>query len=425
MANVTTSDNRNNNPKVNPAKFMGSAFAAGSALSKKVAANARKITLIKKVLQAQKIAIGESLKPVKDPLLEGVQEQIRETNSILQDIGNALALDFANRIAEEKEDTKNLKKQKDIMRKSLAEKGLEGLKGIGRSVGSGIGKVRSAVSNAFDLGKLIEAVKLLGAGIAVNAAFQWLKKDENRAKLKEIFEWTKENLDKIILTAGALFVGNQIIGLIGLATSIKAIGGIFLNPAVAGAILLIAGGVGIFEARKTYKETRAIMRKEAIERGFIDDNGEADLAALELRYQYESSKKHGHGGVDTMSWTEYVNARKGIDAETRKNALKGKAIGGDALGLNIVGERGPELAYFGEKANIVANHNIPKFLDDISKFSKSNKVNIIEMDLGTIKKQPSTKRVSLPETTEVSYVSSVNLMNSYMTKTPELHGICV
>ena len=83
------------------------------------------------------------------------------------------------------------------------------------------------------------------------------------------------------------------------------------------------------------------------------------------------------------------------------------------------------LAYFGEKANIVANHNIPKFLDDISKFSKSNKVNIIEMDLGTIKKQPSTKRVSLPETTEVSYVSSVNLMNSYMTKTPELHGICV
>ena len=422
MANVTTSDNRNNNPKVNPAKFMGSAFAAGSALSKKVAANARKITLIKKVLQAQKIAIGESLKPVKDPLLEGVQEQIRETNSILEDIGNALALDFANRIAEEKEDTKNLKKQKDIMRKSLAEKGLEGLKGIGRSVGSGISKVGSVISSTFKLDNLIQAIKLLGAGIAVNAAFEWLKKDENLKKLKDIFKWTTENLDKIILTAGALFVGNQIMGLIGLATTIKAIGGIFLNPVIAGAILFMVG------AKFGEKGDLSHFQKKAIKSLAMDYGGDkdaiiADLEAargnrrdLHKRFGLQSGPLGGRGTViDDMI--------KAIN-EFSDSDLNKKAIGGDALGLNIVGERGPELAYFGEKANIVANHNIPKFLDDISKFSKS-KVNIIEMDLGTIKKQPSTKRVSLPETTEVSYVSSVNLMNSYMTKTPELHGICV
>lgn len=407
MANVTTS-NSNNNSKVNPAKFMGSAFAAGSALSKKVAVNARKITLIKKVLQAQRITIGESLKPVKDPLLEGVQEQIQETNSVLKDIGNALALDFANRIAEEKEDTKNLKKQKDIMKKSLAEKGLEGIKGIGKSVGSGISKVGSAISSTFKLDNLIQAIKLLGAGIAVNAAFEWLKKDENRAKLKEIFEWTKENFDKILIAAGALFVGGKLLGAVGAVSGLLTIAKLLASPLGIGALLFSFGAWGPALFGKSTNDQRI-------------DASVASLGkeeTLRLLRQQLANENFSLSGV-----------RSGIkDQIKRVEAMEDvpeKAIGGDALGFNIVGERGPELAYFGEKAKIVANHNVPKFLDDISNFSKSNKVNIIEMDLGTIKKQPSTKRVSLPETTEVSYVSSVNLMNSYMTKTPELHGICV
>ena len=408
MANVTTSDNRNNNPKVNPAKFMGSTFAAGSALSKKVAANARKITLIKKVLQAQKIAIGESLKPVKDPLLEGVQEQIRETNSILEDIGNALALDFANRIAEEKEDTKNLKKQKDIMRKSLAEKGLEGLKGIGRSVGSGISKVGSVISSTFKLDNLIQAIKLLGAGIAVNAAFEWLKKDENMAKLKEIFEWTKENFDKILIAAGALFVGGKLLGAVGAVSGLLTIAKLLASPLGIGALLFSFGAWGPALFGKSTNDQRIDASVASL--------GKEETLRL-LRQQLANE--------NFSLWGVRTGIQQQIDRVEAMGDVPEKAIGGDALGLNIVGERGPELAYFGQKANIVANHNVPKFLDDISNFSKSNKVNIIEMDLGTIKKQPSTKQVSLPETTEVSYVSSVNLMNSYMTKTPELHGICV
>ena len=408
MANVTTSDDKNNNPKVNPAKFMGSAFAAGSALSKKVAANAKKITLIKKVLQAQRIAIGESLKPVKDPLLEGVKEQIQETNSVLKDIGNALALDFANRIAEEKEDTKRLKKQKDMMRKSIAEKGLEGIKGIGKSVGSGIRKVGSGIANTFNLGKLIQVVKLLGAGIAINAAFEWLKSDENRAKLKEIFQWTMENFDKILIAAGALFVGGKLLGAVGAVSGLLTIAKLLASPLGIGALLFSFGAWGPALFGKSSNDQRI-------------DASVASLGkeeTLRLLRQQLANENFSLSGV-----------RSGIkDQIKRVEAMEDvpeKAIGGDALGFNIVGERGPELAYFGEKAKIVANHNVPKFLDDISNFSKSNKVNIIEMDLGTIKKQPSTKRVSLPETTEVSYVSSVNLMNSYMTKTPELHGICV
>jgi len=406
VANVTTSDNRNNNPKVNPAKFMGSAFAAGSALSKKVAANAKKITLIKKVLQAQRIAIGESLKPVKDPLLEGVKEQIQETNSVLKDIGNALALDFANRIAEEKEDTKRLKKQKDMMRKSLAEKGLEGIKGIGKSVGSGIRKVGSGIANTFNLGKLIQVVKLLGAGIAVNAAFEWLKKDENRAKLKEIFQWTMENFDKILIAAGALFVGGKLLGAVGAVSGLLTIAKLLASPLGIGALLFSFGAWGPALFGKSTNDQR-------IDASVASLGKEETLRLLKQQLANEN----------WSLWGVRSEIEDQIERVEAMEDVKKKAMGGETLGLTLVGERGPELAYFGHKANIVANHNMPKFLDDISNFSKS-KVNIIEMDLGTIKKQPSTKEIALPNATEVNYVPSVNIMNSYMTKTPELHGIC-
>ena len=38
-------------------------------------------------------------------------------------------------------------------------------------------------------------------------------------------------------------------------------------------------------------------------------------------------------------------------------------------------------------------------------------------------KKQSQQNVSLPETTEVPYVTSINAQNEYMEKTPEIHGI--
>ena len=66
---------------------------------------------------------------------------------------------------------------------------------------------------------------------------------------------------------------------------------------------------------------------------------------------------------------------------------------------------------------------IPKEL--AGRFTQS-KVNLLEIDLPTIKKEPTSNQVNppLPETTEVEYISSINPFNSYMTTTPELHGIC-
>ena len=58
------------------------------AVEKRVSANEKKITILKKILQNQK---------------EAGNRELAETNEILKDIGNALALDFANRIQDNKD----------------------------------------------------------------------------------------------------------------------------------------------------------------------------------------------------------------------------------------------------------------------------------------------------------------------------------
>ena len=133
-------------------------------LEKRVAANEKKITLLKNVLKAQKPFGGN-------------EDKLAEINSTLQDIGNALALDFSNRITEGKEENKLRKKENEERNRSLKEKSIEGLKGIGKGLGKGIkgvaAKVTSPFKNVFD--KLINFVTLLGAGIAANAAFTFWK----------------------------------------------------------------------------------------------------------------------------------------------------------------------------------------------------------------------------------------------------------
>ena len=61
----------------------------------------------------------------------------------------------------------------------------------------------------------------------------------------------------------------------------------------------------------------------------------------------------------------------------------------------------------------------------ISSISQKPGINLIEMDLPPIRIPPKEKKVAMEETTTVNAISSINLLNPYMSKTPELHGILV
>ena len=81
-------------------------------LEERVAGNERKITLLKNILKAQKPFGGK-------------EDEIIKINSTLQDIGNILTIDYANRINEGNTENKLLKKQLDDERKINAERDLE------------------------------------------------------------------------------------------------------------------------------------------------------------------------------------------------------------------------------------------------------------------------------------------------------------
>ena len=130
-------------------------------LEERVAGNERKITLLKNILKAQKPFGGR-------------EDEIIKINSTLQNIGNILTTDFANRINEGKNENKLLKSQLDAQRKNLAEQKLEKTKKIDKK-GSFIGSVASKVTSPLTgiLDKLLSASLILGAGIAGNAAVKW------------------------------------------------------------------------------------------------------------------------------------------------------------------------------------------------------------------------------------------------------------
>ena len=115
-------------PTINTAKFMGSSHAAGNALSKQVQINTISISSIKSVLDSETLKVSNLESKVGSH-----EKALEETNSILTDIGNALALDFANRIAAAKDDISNIKEQKSRGKFGRAENRVEGK---GKKVGN-------------------------------------------------------------------------------------------------------------------------------------------------------------------------------------------------------------------------------------------------------------------------------------------------
>ena len=78
-----------------------------------------------------------------------IEQTLVETNNILVEIQNQLAVDFAYRIAKEKEDIQKIKIASDKEKKSRAEAGVESVKKIGGFVKNQVDKVTAPVKGFF------------------------------------------------------------------------------------------------------------------------------------------------------------------------------------------------------------------------------------------------------------------------------------
>ena len=387
-------------------------------LEKRVAANEKKITLLKNVLKAQKPFGGN-------------EDKLAEINSTLQDIGNALSLDFANRITEGKEANKLRKKENEERKKNLAEKSLEGIKGVGKGLGAGIKGVAASVvspfKNVFD--KLISFVTLLGAGIAGNAAVTfWQNLDSKwKDRISGAFSFLAKHWKWLAAGAGILLLTSVVGKVRQLWKLIKFVSkGFFkvLNGIRKGAVAAFKGIKSIF--------------KHGVKR--------AGKRALIKTGMKTSTKVASKVTSKVATKTATKVAAKGATKAIGKSVLKKIPFIGLGAGLLFAGQRalagdwtgaGLELASGAASMVPGVGTGLSIAIDagtvarDINRAKNANEVPNLEVDetkvivedLPPVKASIPEKKVPAPETTEVDFISSINPLNEYMTLTPALHGI--
>ena len=227
-------------------------------ISSPLSSGASKITKATPKLRVNRINFGNR-RVASSPALESqssIENTLSETNRILVEIQKQLALDFAMRIADEKEKNNTLKEEKSKRKFALKEGSIESVKKIGSIVKSGASAVLAPVESAFD--KILEFITLIGAGVAVNTVFNWLSDEGNKKTLMGWFDWIKENWQWTAAAVGAIallpLIGtiSGILGPIGaivglFAKAVPLLLGLLLNPIFLKAMLAIGAGVLLYK----------------------------------------------------------------------------------------------------------------------------------------------------------------------------------
>ena len=190
----------------------------------KVAAVSKdKISRIINILKTQQMTTGEKLpSPKKNEGIGNIGETLVETNRILVEIQNQLAYDFAMQVADQKKEEEDKKKERSREKLKAEESALEkGRRRIGDAIAKTTKKAVAPFKGIFD--QIKEFVMTVGAGIAVNAAFDWLSKEENRKKMEDAFTFLKNNWKWIAGVAAGLFLMSPIIGIVSSIVSVGSI----------------------------------------------------------------------------------------------------------------------------------------------------------------------------------------------------------
>ena len=148
-------------------------------------------------------------------------EILAETNRILVEIQNQLALDFATRITERQQALRASKIRVTRERAAKEESALESVRSFGSGIFKAFDKVAAPAKSIFQ--KILDFFSIIVTGLIVNNAFKWLEKKENREKLKAFFNFVKDYWKEILITFGVY----KILKLLG---TIKRIVDLFKRP---------------------------------------------------------------------------------------------------------------------------------------------------------------------------------------------------
>jgi uncharacterized membrane protein len=319
------------NSKIDPKKFLGK---GGGDLAKRVGNNERKITLLKNILQAQKVDIGEKLK-FGGGLEDSIQTITDSVTSISQTLLDQQELDKG-----QEDDDRIADQQK---KRNLKEKLIEGGKGLGDGIKNQAQKAIAPIQGAFD--KIKEWLIKLFAAKAIMELLKWFGDPKNQEKVSSIFRFIKDWWPSI-LTALLLFAGSMLgPGGIILAVSALVIGFI---PKIANAIKSLFGFTKdtTRDAEKGEKEANKVQKDSG--QG-ADDVTEAPEPGTQAPIgMNQGGQVPGSGNKDTvpamLTPGEFVMSKDavnqwGMDTLSGMNA----AAGGKNTGSPLAGfsEGGP------------------------------------------------------------------------------------
>ena len=410
---------------------------------------------------------------------DNLSKSLIETNKILVGIQQQLALQSSNEQKEQKTEVQQEKREKSKKRLKAEESALEKTaKGIGRAVTKTVKKIISPVGNIFD--KILEFITLLGAGIAVNAAFAWFQDPKNQEKLTKFFNILKQNwklIAKILGVIAGVIIGGKIIAL---GSAIAALAGpLAALAAAAGLVLATATSTAEFdqvEGENAFYNDPRLGEGESfeVEENFISKLIFGDQNTQEKKEGRARQQIHLLEGAfndkDVKEWSadaqkKYTNAIKFLKLDKDKLAERSKpyreygaalrkyqagegpnpgqsilytplpenldglrAMGGPVMSGNtyLVGERGPEIFTPNVDGSVINNMKTEKIYQMISSGRKGRGgINMINLPPITNQMPPPEIPVPQGPATEVPDISSVNMADPYRQITPMLYGITV
>ena len=169
--------------KINPRKFFG---MGPGPLEKRVAGNEKKITLLKNILKAQQITIGEQLQSLSSAGAMSLDESIQSITDSVTSISQTLLAQQDLDKGKQEDDRIASEKNKRNLRENLLETG----KGIGKGAKDTAMKAIAPVKGFLE--QIGNWFMKLFAAKAVIELIGWFSDPANEKKVSQIFRFIKD-----------------------------------------------------------------------------------------------------------------------------------------------------------------------------------------------------------------------------------------
>ena len=162
----------------------------------------------KKMVSSSVFRGVKKITPLNITPTSDISNTLVETNNILSEIQNQLALDFAHRISREEDTLKKIRSQSQKDKRDREEKSVEGVKKVGSVIGGQVKKVAAPAISLLD--RIKNFFLSLVTGFVINQAMKWLAKPGNAERIGKVFNFIGKNWKVILSLIGGVLIGRAI-----------------------------------------------------------------------------------------------------------------------------------------------------------------------------------------------------------------------